>query len=390
MTELGMNYDILIAPSINRLDGSIVTSLVPAQPNQGSVTPYQNQRGLTLVELMVAMLLGVFLIGGVLQIFISSKQTYRMQEGLSRLQENGRFAMDFITRDIRMAGFRGCSSERSKDAGFKVDGLKPGIPSNYLYKFQTFLEGFEATSDKVWSPPINMNDMDDMSDMSTINSPTGGSDVISIRRAGEQGFLVTGQADNNANLTLANVSTINKCDIAVVSDCDTSAAFQVSAIAGNDIEHKTGDCVNGAKIIPPGNAVQDLGKTYVGGQVFPINTITYFVSPNPGNNASLYRRIGSNNAEEVVEGVELMEILYGVDTDAQGTANYYVKANAVNAADWVNVVSVRISLLLATIDDNLAPQPAGFRFNDQDIPADRKLRRVFSSTIAVRNRLIIQ
>ena len=90
-----MNYDILIAPSINRLDGSIVTSLVPAQPNQGSVTPYQNQRGLTLVELMVAMLLGVFLIGGVMQIFISSKQTYRMQENLSRLQENGRFALDF-------------------------------------------------------------------------------------------------------------------------------------------------------------------------------------------------------------------------------------------------------------------------------------------------------
>ncbi|TAL47465.1 MAG: pilus assembly protein PilW, partial [Methylovulum sp.] len=59
------------------------------------------QTGMTLIEILIAMLLGVFLIGGVIQIFISTKQTYRMQEGLSRLQENGRFAMDFITKDVR-------------------------------------------------------------------------------------------------------------------------------------------------------------------------------------------------------------------------------------------------------------------------------------------------
>jgi len=44
---------------------------------------------------------------GVIQIFLSAKQAYRLQENLSRLQENGRFAMDFITKDVRMAGYAG-------------------------------------------------------------------------------------------------------------------------------------------------------------------------------------------------------------------------------------------------------------------------------------------
>ena len=55
------------------------------------------QHGFTLIEIMIALVLGAFLIGGVLQIFLSSKQTYRMQDNLSRIQENGRFAMEFIS-----------------------------------------------------------------------------------------------------------------------------------------------------------------------------------------------------------------------------------------------------------------------------------------------------
>ena len=68
-----------------------------------------SQRAFTLIELMIAMLIGVFLMAGVIQIFLSAKQAYRLQENLSRLQENGRFAMDIITKDIRSAGFMGCS-----------------------------------------------------------------------------------------------------------------------------------------------------------------------------------------------------------------------------------------------------------------------------------------
>ena len=68
------------------------------------------QGGFTLVELMVAMLISLLLMGGVIQVFSSSSKSYRNHEGLSRIQENGRFAMEFLSRDIRMADFWGCAN----------------------------------------------------------------------------------------------------------------------------------------------------------------------------------------------------------------------------------------------------------------------------------------
>ena len=71
------------------------------------------QRGLTLVELMVGLTIGLILTAGILQIFVHSKQTYRVEEALSRVQENGRMALDFIANDIRMASYWGCQSSPS-------------------------------------------------------------------------------------------------------------------------------------------------------------------------------------------------------------------------------------------------------------------------------------
>ena len=74
------------------------------------------QRGISLVEIMVALLLSLFLMGGVIQIYLSSKQTYRTQEGNSRLQENGRFAMEILSRQIRMAGYKTSAWDQSETA----------------------------------------------------------------------------------------------------------------------------------------------------------------------------------------------------------------------------------------------------------------------------------
>lgn len=63
------------------------------------------QQGLTLVELMIALGLGTVLIAGTIQIFLSGRESSRLQDGYSRLQENGRFALFFLQRDLRMAGF---------------------------------------------------------------------------------------------------------------------------------------------------------------------------------------------------------------------------------------------------------------------------------------------
>ena len=75
----------------------------------------QHQRGLTLIEILVALFVSGLVLAGVVQIYASSKQAYRVQESLSRLQENGRFAINRIAHDLRMAGYSGCLSKFTSD-----------------------------------------------------------------------------------------------------------------------------------------------------------------------------------------------------------------------------------------------------------------------------------
>lgn len=75
--------------------------------------PY-HQKGLSLVELLIAMLLGLMLIAGALQMMLSSQQIYQATDTLSRIQENGRFALNFLSKDIRMAGYNTTESADGK------------------------------------------------------------------------------------------------------------------------------------------------------------------------------------------------------------------------------------------------------------------------------------
>jgi hypothetical protein len=65
----------------------------------------RRQSGFTLVELMIASFLGLFLVGGLIHLFVSSGQGYRANDALARVQESGRFAMDILARDIRQVGY---------------------------------------------------------------------------------------------------------------------------------------------------------------------------------------------------------------------------------------------------------------------------------------------
>ena len=70
---------------------------------------FSKQSGVSLVELMVSITIGLILMAGVLSIFMSSKVTYLANEKTARLQENGRVALDLIQHDVRSAGFMGCA-----------------------------------------------------------------------------------------------------------------------------------------------------------------------------------------------------------------------------------------------------------------------------------------
>lgn len=339
-------------------------------------------RGFTLIELMIAMLLGAFLIGGIIQVFIGSKQTYRMLENLSRLQENGRFVMDFITRDNRMTGFQGCAS-RTIIPNIIIDPKNPNpnpTPTTLSSGSLVALIGIDNVTNN-WNA----------SACGTANDCVAGTDQITYQFDGSCGGYLTGNmAVVNANIQInaANSCNINAYDVLMISDCSSSDIFiATSASSGAGVQtiaHANNQ-----------NTTNNLSKLYgPDAEILVFRTYSFFIRKNASGVPALWRLdnskpVSSSNPVELIDDVENMQILYGADTDAtpDGTANYYVPAGTAGL-DMNKVVSIRVSLLVRSMDDNLAARPLDYTYNGATItPTDRRLRRVFTATIALRNRL---
>jgi len=105
------------------------------------------QRGVSLVELMVSITIGLILIAGVLSIFMSSKVTYFANEKTARLQENGRVALDLLMHDVRSAGYMGCARAVPFTSTLNA-------PTSLLWNYEIPLQGFESDGAGAWAPVL--------------------------------------------------------------------------------------------------------------------------------------------------------------------------------------------------------------------------------------------
>jgi len=248
------------------------------------------QRGVTLVELMVSMLVGLVLLGGVAAVYLGSKQTYGARGGMSSLQENGRIALMRLQTGVLGAGYP------------KNSGIEPIV-----------------------------------SDAS---------------RQVEGASGITPSSDNASGDTLT------------VSFQPFGKSYAQDCLGQDDTTNTKGQIVN-----------------------------NYFVKKDAqGKNGQLMcRGSGNSVAQPIAEGVDNMQVLYGVDTDSDGFANQYLNASS---ADWNNVVSIQVALLINSIDNvkDIAPGAGNedtFNLLGQShtAPNDRLTRRVFTTTIPLRNRM---
>ncbi|SCX25116.1 type IV pilus assembly protein PilW [Nitrosomonas eutropha] len=342
----------------------------------------RSQHGLTLVEMMVAMTIGLVLLGGVITVLTASQQTCRVNEAMARMQENARYAFQLLSRDIRMAGYRGCVGDVV--AITNVLNNK----NDFLWRFDQPLEGFEATSASGWTPALP----------SEVTSPLKGGDVgrdvIVVRGVEDSYARVISHASESADPGVELGSDFgkelqkyfdkppsNSSFIVLASNCQGITVFQATGVSN----------VSGQKIIAHAsgsgepNTATMLGRSFTGGEVVRISTRIYYIRTNPGGIPALYWKRGSEKAEELVEGIENMQIQYGEDTDGDRAVDTYRTADLV--ADWENVVSVRIDLLVQSVEDNVTSQSQTYTFNGETVtPTDRRLRQVFSTVISLRNR----
>jgi type IV pilus assembly protein PilW len=376
------------------------------------------QYGFSLIELLVALALGLAVLVGLSSVYGAVKQSFRFQETSGRLQEDAAFSLDTISKDLRMAGYAGCPGINKITVGavttyFPGSVMTSGSPngidgSNPLAQIETgaaevtqqpftsfnFIRGFDAMPSGMFAsgaaPAANGTD--------SLFFAGGSSNAVSLSVL---------MAATNSSLTVAadtygwrNATANSGVYDFIISNCTSSSIFKGKvAVSGGvtTIDHSTS----------MGNAAGTFTSSVLFGTdaiVMPAEWSFYYVATRAGaSTPSLYRVFFDGNtrkaAEELVSNVENMQLHYGENTanDALGAPTLAVDAWRTSAAavtDWSRVVAVRIGLMMISSEDNVnpgvtqvTPTLLGQTYTLPAGASTNRLRKEFSTTVVLRNRV---
>jgi type IV pilus assembly protein PilW len=334
---------------------------------------FARQGGYSIAEMLVALAIGLVAVGGVGMVLVSSAGIYRVSDGRARIQEHSRFSLGLMEQDIRMAGFMGCFNADMFPSRFVNLVRNPGDFEN-AYAFM--IGGHEAGAAS-WSPAL------DPGIGQGGHAPVAGSDVLVVRGpSGRSLPLSDTMVTTSVPIPLASVEGLEVGGLAIVADCSYANLFVVTQIpADKKVVHAA------SKNVDP--KLTRVFSNTQGATVTPVVTASYFVAASGSGAAgrrSLWRQENLKAAEEIADGVEQMQLEYGIDTNGDQVANQFVAADAIGAG---RVVAIRVSLLLKSQQANLARKAQVYNFDGvAGINApDKSLYTTFSTTIALRNRL---
>jgi len=317
--------------------------------------------GFSLIETMIAMVLGLLLLAATTRLFLLQRRVFRLTDALGRLQETGRFALELLARDVRMAGLRGCAGS----GPVRIDASPPaaaGFPG-------TAVTGHEggAAPDRLTvrraatrAAPLARDMASPWSPVALAANPGGighGDLVLVADCAGADVFRVTSDPPRRGAASLAHLATGNR-------DARLRAAYR-RPVTGR---------VPGARVsrlLVHRYSITDTGRR----------------NPRGGRVTALAR-----NGHDLFEGVETMQLRFGVSRAGQPVR--YLPADRVTR--WKGVVAVRVGLLLRSRaplrsdPDRRIYRVAGTRVGPPGAgtpvhhPADHRLRRVMTATVALR------
>lgn len=344
----------------------------------------RQQRGLTLVELMIGLIVGMLVIGAVLYVFLGTRLTYKYNDTMGRLQENGRTAIDMIGQDLRMAGFIGC---RRLAAYLPPPTAAGSISASSIYFSDEFTN---AVKTSLGLSELKLADSGFVFSHE-VTDQVSGTDSLTVLSGSTEIPLATLMSSGAADIVTTD--TVPKGP-AIISDCrfdslslsDTTPtgvpapaeAFMVTE-AGTTIKH----------------ASYVFQRAYdTDASVTPISAVSYSIreTKRNDNNGNTVLALFRNN-DELIEGARDLCVRYGVAANSSNEAvGEYVEADEVE--DWKQVIAVRVELLLASVDDNVVdtraavptlcdrPQP-----DEDELVLNRRMYKVFSTTVGLRNQV---
>ena len=311
--------------------------------------PMQKNAGFSLVELMIAMLLGLFIIGGVISVFLSNRVAYQQNENLGRMQESGRYAFEVLGRDLREAAGIPCGSN------MPTANVLNNAAANWWSNWSDGIHGYEGT-EALPAKAIG----------TAATQRVSGTDAVMVHGSTQGNTPVITEHDATAAQFKVNTTAhgLVDGDIVLVCDYKQAAIFQITSANSSNVTlvHNTGNTVS------PGNCSKGLGYPSVcttngtaytfqnGGLITKLFAKAWYVGVNPRGGRSLYQvrlsRSGSNAAivtEEVVEGVTDLQIQY-LAKDASGNLPVsYVDASSVT--NWTRVVATRLVFTLQSLEN---------------------------------------
>lgn len=410
-----------------------------------NATHQYSQRGLSLIELMIALALSLLLILGLVEIFGSARAAFGASEGLSRTQENSRFALEMLRRDTRMAGHLGCLNEFEQIAdpsGVKLEHhllgsvgaalttasepMRIDVPLQ-VHEFTGTAPGNSyaiasatpapATSTGDWTPALPAG----LGLIAANILP--GSDVLVLRYldAVSVPLLTQGltggvnQATGSVGVGVAGIGQVVRNGVYGITNCKIASLFQITGV-----NVATGFAASaGGRNLDRGSGIfWSAEENYgVGADMYRYRVVVYFVARGAGGNPSLFRMTlpeapGSSlagvsfaPAEEIIEGVDMMQVLLGAaaasattdlrvdDVASYASADALLAGAATPAAVATalgRATSVRISLLMRSPTAGSGENPTAPTVVVGDVavtpPQDLRIREVYDALVLLRNR----
>jgi len=287
----------------------------------GSFNGYRLAKGLTLIELMIAMVLGLLVVGAAIAIFLSNRQAFRATENLGRVQETARVGFEMMARDIRDSGGNAC------DFTTPVGNVINSAAVNWFTNWDQPVFGFDNGG-----MPTSLAGTDAIQ---VLSGGPGEATVVS-HNAGLERFTM-GAAPAHGFVTGNHVIVCNMLQTSI---------FRVSSTTASTVRHQMagGNCSNTLGILP--SVCAGLPYTYTRNSIMsPLIASRWYVAANGRGGNSLFRHNGAA-PEEIAEGVDNMQIVYLEDTALN--TSVYAAADAV--ANWGRVRGARIFMTLVSQD----------------------------------------
>ena len=347
------------------------------------------QSGFSIIEIMIALTLGLFILGGILYVFIGSRTVFVSNDAVAKIQEDGRMAMERLTREIRQAGFMGCSNSLDITPRIIADPDHDGNSAEHV----TFVpgDGIQAFDNGVgW---VN----------STGITRILGTDVIQIKGLSTCTAKLDGKmTTDNANIQIA----ANPCgwaagQVLVIADCtnvDIFAATNVSSSAGKvTIAHANSR-----------NTDEKLSKAFgKEAVVFGYGEKTFFIGNHPTLNIPMlyetaYDGTATTTNDVVANVYDLQVMSTFADTNADSVPDSNVFSTCapaswpcdaqsdpvptLGAVTWLQALAMQVRFSVRSESDNTGPASMTYKFNGASV-TDKRIKRNFTTVVGIRNRL---